>query len=71
MNAKLEIFTKKLFTGFTQEEILTILEAARVGMADADVFDMLAEKMDIADDEMIRIREKLTKVMQSEEPLPS
>ena len=63
MKTKLEVFTKKLFTGFTQEEILTILEAARVAMADGDVFDMLARKMDISDDEMIRIREKLTKAM--------
>jgi hypothetical protein len=52
-----------ILSGFTGEETLTILEAARVAMTDADVFNMLADKMDIADDELARLREKLTERM--------
>lgn len=45
---------------FTRAELLTILEAARTALADADIFDGIAEQMDVSDSELSRLREKLT-----------
>lgn len=46
---------------FTKEENLTILEIARVALADADIFDYIADKMDIADSELKNLQEKVNK----------
>ena len=44
---------------FTQEEQTVLLEAARVGLSDADNFDSLADHLDLADEYLIALREKL------------
>lgn len=50
---------------FTTEEQLIILEAARIALSDADIFDSLADQMDVADDVLKEIQEKLSSYMQS------
>lgn len=44
---------------FSNEEFLVICESARVALADAEVFDTIADQLDIADDELKRVVEKL------------
>lgn len=44
---------------FNREELLIIFEAARIAMADGEVFDRIAEDMDLADEAMKGIQEKL------------
>ncbi len=51
---------------FSDDEQVTLLEAARVALADADIFDQLAEDLDLADDELVQLREKLNGVMNKE-----
>jgi len=51
---------------FDAEELVVILEAARLGMADADNFEMLGENMDLSDRELCEIREKLQKFMDND-----
>lgn len=46
------------------EEALVVFEAARIALADADIFDMIADTMDIADSDLSEIRDKLEKQMQ-------
>lgn len=51
---------------FTDSERTTLLEAARIALADADVFDYLASEMDIADDELKSLQQRLEVYMTSE-----
>jgi|TARA_Y100000034_G_scaffold131097_1_gene191064 hypothetical protein len=44
---------------FTDEELTVIFEAANLSIADAEIFDYIADKLDISDDEMKRISDKL------------
>lgn len=44
---------------FTDEELLCIFEAARIGLADAETFETIAENMDLADEVMVPLRDKL------------
>ena len=41
----------------TEHDLLVILEAFKMCLADAELFDMLAEKLDISDDVLVEIRE--------------
>jgi hypothetical protein len=50
-----------------EENITIYLEAARVAMADADIFDHIAEQLDISDEELIWLREDLQKYLGSHE----
>jgi reverse gyrase len=43
----------------SKSDLLVVMEAARIALADADIFDDLAAKMDIADSELKRIQEAL------------
>ena len=49
----------KIETQFTEEQLLIIFEAARIALGDADIFDNLAEQMDISDDVMKKAHETL------------
>ena len=49
---------------FTETQMLTLWEIARVALADADLFDFMAERLDVSDSNMIRLRDQLEKVMQ-------
>ena len=48
---------------WTDEEFITILEVARIGLADADIFDWMADMLDINDGDMVALRDKLDTVM--------
>lgn len=50
-------------TVFAPEETLVILETARRALSDADIFDELAGKHDMADDQLKALQEKLQHVM--------
>ncbi len=51
---------------FTEDELLHLLEAARVAFADAETYDMIAEDMDLSDDYLKPLIEKLHKFMNPE-----
>lgn len=50
---------------FTNSELTVIFEAARIALADVDIFDDLCDQMDIDDTELYDIREKLVAYMQN------
>ena len=41
----------------TEHDLLVILEGFKMLLADAELFDMLAEKLDLSDDVMIQLRD--------------
>ncbi len=41
----------------SEHELLVILEGFKMLLADAELFDMLAEKLDLSDDVMIQLRD--------------
>jgi len=47
----------------TEHDLLVILEGFKMLLADADLFDMLAEKLDLSDDVLVEIREDVSKFM--------
>lgn len=53
-------------TVFTETEIIELLEIARVALCDADLFDRMADKLDLSDEFMIELRDKLQAVMDSD-----
>ena len=56
--------TKK--EGFTHNELMVYLEAARIALGDAEFFDRVAGRLDIADKEMVRLSEKLINWLEAE-----
>lgn len=44
---------------FDQSELITLLEAARITLADSELFDGIANSLDISDDELKALQEKL------------
>ena len=50
----------------TEHDLLVILEGFKMLLADAELFDMLAEKLDISDDAMCKIRDDVAKFMEDE-----
>ena len=55
-----------LIEKFTEEELLILLEAARIGFSDADAFDEIADKLDIAGGVLLDLRDKLAEEMDRE-----
>jgi hypothetical protein len=49
----------EFFKEFNPEEQLCLLEVAHQALGDADVFDELVQKMDIADEELADVRDRL------------
>jgi ATP phosphoribosyltransferase regulatory subunit HisZ len=49
-----------------QDNLITYLEAARVALGDADLFDSIADQLDLADAEMIRLRDQLQDYLNQE-----
>lgn len=47
----------------TQEEQLIIMEAARIGLADAETFDWIADELDLDDNFLVKLREKLQNIL--------
>jgi hypothetical protein len=50
----------------SEHDLLVILEGFRMLMADAELFDMLAEKLDISDDVLVEIRDDVSKFIEDE-----
>jgi hypothetical protein len=48
----------------TEHDLLVILEGFKMLLADAELFDMLAEKLDISDDALVEIREDVSNFME-------
>lgn len=48
---------------FTQEEQLIIMEAARISLADAEIFDYIADELDLDDEFLSNLRQKLEKIL--------
>ncbi len=51
---------------FTESEQTTLYEAARIALGDAETFDRLAEDLDIKDDHLTALREKLQTFMDNQ-----
>ena len=47
----------------TEHDLLVILEGFKMLLADAELFDMLAEKLDISDDAMVELRDDVNDFM--------
>jgi len=48
----------------TEHDLLVILEGFKMLLADAELFDMLAEKLDLSDDALVEIREDVSNFME-------
>ena len=48
----------------SEHDLLVILEGFKLLLADAELFDMLADKLDISDDVLVEIREDISKFME-------
>ena len=47
----------------TEHDLLVILEGFKMLLADAELFDMLAEKLDLSDNLLVELREDVHKFM--------
>jgi len=50
----------------TEHDLLVILEGFKMLLADAELFDMLAEKLDLSDDLLAELREDVHNYMTDE-----
>jgi hypothetical protein len=50
----------------TEHDLLVILEGFRMCLADAELFDMLAEKLDYPDQMLIELRDDVSKYIEDE-----
>ena len=50
----------------SEHDLLVILEGFRMLLADAELFDMLAEKLDLSDECLVKIREDVQKYIDDE-----
>jgi hypothetical protein len=50
----------------TEHDLLVILEGFKMLLADAELFDMLAEKLDLSDNVLVEIREDISKFIADE-----
>jgi hypothetical protein len=48
----------------TEHDLLVILEGFKMLLADAELFDMLAEKLDLSDNVLVEIREDVNKFIE-------
>ena len=53
---------------FTSEELLTLLEAAKIALSDADMFREVVDEMDLSVKELARIEVKLNAWLNEESP---
>lgn len=59
----------KIMPHFNESEMLVLMEAARIGFRDADDFDEIADKLDIADEDLCDLRDRL-QVAMGDDPYP-
>ena len=62
--------THDLLSGLTRSELVAILEAARVALADAEIAEKVGEKMDLSDAEINNLQNKVHRLMWGNEPSP-
>ena len=55
--------TLKYLSDKTEHDLLVILEGFKMLLADAELFDMLAEKLDLSDNLLVELREDVHKFM--------
>ena len=48
----------------SEHDLLVILEGFKMLLADAELFDMLAEKLDLSDDVMVELRDDVNNFME-------
>ena len=48
----------------SEQDLLVILEGFKMLLADAELFDMLAEKLDLSDNALVEIREDVNNFME-------
>ena len=48
----------------TEHDLLVILEGFKMLLADSELFDMLAEKLDISDNVLVELREDVNNFME-------
>ena len=48
----------------SEHDLLVILEGFKMLLADAELFDMLAEKLDLSDNVLVEIREDINNFME-------
>ena len=48
----------------SEHDLLVILEGFKMLLADAELFDMLAEKLDLSDNALVEIREDVNNFME-------
>ena len=48
----------------TEHDLLVILEGFKMLLADAELFDMLADKLDLSDNVLVEIREDVNNFME-------
>lgn len=66
MSNKIENFISDL----TESELVAILEAARVALADAEIAEKVGERMDLSDAEINNLQNKVHRLMWGNEPSP-
>jgi len=54
--------SKKIMEKFSNEDCLTILEIARVALSDGEIYDYVADKLDLSDGEVKALQEKIESV---------
>ena len=59
-------FTQELVIKFNDSELVALLEASRIALGDSEIFEMVAEDMDLSDKEMSVLRDKLHDFMNQE-----
>ena len=59
MNDTIDYLSEK-----TEHDLLVILEGFKMLLADAELFDMLAEKLDLSDEILVEIREDVQKFIE-------
>jgi hypothetical protein len=58
--------TLRYLSDKSEHDLLVILEGFKMLLADAELFDILAEKLDLSDDVLVEIREDVSKYMADE-----
>lgn len=57
-------------SGLTESELVAILEAARVALADAEIAEKIGERMDLSDPDINLLQHKVHVIMCGVEPSP-
>lgn len=62
--------TSNFLSGLTESELVALLEAARVALADAEIAEKVGERMDLSDGEINNLQNKVHRLMWGNEPSP-